>query len=257
MKTELSSNLEKERVDSALVSRGLVASRTLAVRLIDAGQVYVGTIQVVKPSLLVGKNDELFVQNGNMNRFVSRGGLKLLSALEYFGVDVGGSRCLDVGISTGGFSDCLLQRGANNIVGLDVGHDQLSPKLRDDSRLCLYEGVNARDLSHFSWLDPFDLIVVDVSFISLTKVLPEVLKFLKSSGSILCLIKPQFELGSASLNKKGVVRESENFGELRQRMTDLFLNSGLDVIGQFECPVRGGDGNKEFFIYAKKISNWV
>ncbi len=255
MRAELSNSSEKERVDSALVSRGLVVSRTLAVRLIEAGQVYVGTVQVVKPSLLVGKNDELFVEDGDTNRFVSRGGLKLLSALEFFAIGVESFRCLDVGISTGGFSDCLLQRGANEIVGLDVGHDQLSPKLRDDSRLYLYEGVNARNLSRLSWLDPFDLIVVDVSFISLTKVLPEVLKFLKASGSILCLVKPQFELGSAALNKKGVVRESENFGELRQKMVDSCLNLGLDAIGQFECPVRGGDGNREFFIYAKKISN--
>lgn len=255
MKAELSNSLEKERVDSALVSRGLVASRTLAARLIEAGQVFVGTVQVIKPSLLVTRGDQLFVENGEVNRFVSRGGLKLLSALEFFAIEVESFRCLDVGISTGGFSDCLLQHGASEIVGLDVGHDQLSPKLHDDSRLCVYEGVNARNLSNFTWLDPFDFIVVDVSFISLTKVLPEVLKFIKPSGGILCLIKPQFELGLASLNKKGVVRESENFGELRQKMVDSCLNLGLDVIGQFECPVRGGDGNREFFIYAKKTSN--
>jgi 23S rRNA (cytidine1920-2'-O)/16S rRNA (cytidine1409-2'-O)-methyltransferase len=249
MKVELN-NL---RVDVALVERGLARTRSLAVRLIDAGQVYLGNKQVAKPSMLVSPADELIVEDGEANRFVSRGGLKLLSALEYFGVDVDGWRCLDVGISTGGFSDCLLQRGASEVVGLDVGHDQLAPKLRDDSRLVVYEGVNARNLTSFAWLDPFDLIVVDVSFISLTKVLPEVVKFLRPrkdwAGQLLVLVKPQFELGGR------VVRTDEDFSPLMDNMISVFENLGLEVSGQFECPIRGGDGNKEFFIYAQKVTN--
>ncbi len=245
-------NSEKIRVDQALVSRGLVNSRTLAARLIEAGQVYSGSEKISKASQQVQADTPLWIEDGLANRYVSRAGLKLESALRFFEVDAADSRVLDVGISTGGFTDCVLQHGAATVVGIDVGHDQLAAKLKDDPRVTLYEGINARDLSKYTWLDPFDLIVIDVSFISLTKVLPEVVKFLTRNGKVLALLKPQFEVGRDILGKNGVVPSEFDFHPLRQKMKSHFESLGLEVRGESESPILGGDGNKEFFIYAVK-----
>ncbi len=240
------------RIDQALVLQGLVPSRTLASRMIEAGQVFVDSVKVAKSSLRVPPNAKISVAENDLDRFVSRGGLKLEAALSFFALDVKGKRCLDVGISTGGFTDCLLQRGAAEIVGIDVGHDQLAAQLRGESRLVVYEGVNARELSKFAWLQPFDLIVMDVSFISLTKVIPEVVKFLKVAGEIVVLLKPQFEVGREFLDKNGIVSDNFDFSRLGQQIALLMAELGIEVRGQISSPIRGGDGNKEFFIYGRK-----
>lgn len=264
MRADLNSN-NKIRLDQALVVLGLAASRNLALRMIESGQVTVqfgpqDPISITKPSYFVCIDDgltKIVVNEGEANKFVSRGGLKLESALKYFMIDCTNFRVLDVGISTGGFADCVLQRGAREVIGLDVGHNQLAAKLRNDARVLIHEGINARNLSSLNWLGKFDLIVVDVSFISLTKILPEVVRFLNDSGRLLTLVKPQFELGPEALNKKGIVREENRIVELKSMMISAFEGNELEIDGLHDCPVRGTDGNQEFFIlsYRRNTTN--
>ena len=259
MRVDLSSS-NKIRLDQALVALGLAASRNLALRLIESGQVSVQfglqePIRITKPSYFVSIDDgftKIIVNEGDANKFVSRGGLKLEAALKYFMLDCTNFRVLDVGISTGGFTDCVLQHGAREVVGLDVGHNQLAAKLRNDARVLIHEGINARNLSSLNWLGKFDLIVVDVSFISLTKILLEVVRFLNDSGHLLTLVKPQFELGPEALNKKGIVRDENRIVELKSKMISEFECNQLEIAGLHDCPVRGTDGNQEFFILSHR-----
>lgn len=250
-------DLLKIRLDQALVELGYVKSRTLAQRMIEAGQVFIQRSEtadkelVEKPSLMiphVSKLKSIFpklhIVEGEVDRFVSRGGLKMRAALDFFEIDPTGLRVLDVGISTGGFTDCLLQAGAAKVVGIDVGHNQTDASIKSHPKVELHEGLNARELSKQIELLPFDLIVIDVSFISLTKVVPEVVKFLKSQANILALVKPQFE--------QELEGHTINFENVKRKMYDLFEGIPLNVLGYFECPVKGSSGNQEFFIYAKK-----
>ncbi len=226
-------------------------------------------------------------------KYISRGGLKLEGALVITGIDVAGLRCLDIGQSTGGFTDCLLQRGAAEVLGVDVGHGQLHPSLRDDERVVCLEGINARSLNateliaaraRFVWdrgqfdaqseaeIDPqaefdadalpddgfnpvFDFLTGDLSFISLTLVLPAVVRLLKPGGDLLMLVKPQFELQPGQIGKGGIVREPALFAFVEKRLRDSCAALGLDVLAWLESPIEGGDGNREFFIHARKGYN--
>ncbi|MBX3678882.1 TlyA family RNA methyltransferase [Cognatazoarcus halotolerans] len=240
-----------------LVSRGLAPSRTAAQRMISAGRVRADGGQVTKASLEVADSAELEVVADDEDRFVSRGGLKLAGALTHTGLDVTGMRCLDVGQSTGGFSDCLLQAGAAEVIGIDVGHDQLHPRLRAEPRLRCLEGINARNLSAQDLgaalpKGGFELVTCDASFISLGLLMPRWPGLLSSSGRVLALVKPQFEVGPKGLGKGGIVRDERLFEAVRTNLCSAAESAGLDVLDYFDSPITGGDGNREFFIFAAR-----
>ncbi len=260
------------RADQLLVERGLAASRSQAQRLIAAG---VRWRRAPGPWKTVAKNGEevpgevgveLELLDTAESRYVSRGGLKLEGALRTVGLEVTGLRCLDVGQSTGGFTDCLLQRGAAHVTGVDVGHGQLHPRLRADSRVTCREGVNARNLdssylianNDHSTLDngqkdvEFDLITGDLSFISLTLVLPALVPLLRAGGHVLMLVKPQFELQPAQIGKGGLVKDEALFAVVEQRLRGACAALGLTVRDWFGSAIAGGDGNREFFVFARK-----
>jgi len=248
------------RADQLLVERGLAASRSQAVRLIAGGMRWrdAGTSDawrsVVKNRDEVPESAELELDDAAEARYVSRGGLKLEGALAVSGVDPAGKLCLDVGQSTGGFTDCLLQRGATKVVGVDVGHGQLHARLREDERVEAIEGVNARALSPDDLGNDgesqFDLVVGDLSFISLTLVLPAVVPFLAADGHLLMLVKPQFELQPGQVGKGGIVRDEALYAVVEKRLRDACEALGLRVLQWFDSPIAGGDGNREFFIHA-------
>lgn len=248
------------RADQLLVERGLAASRSQAVRLIAGGMRWrdAGTSDawrsVVKNKDEVPESAELELVDAAEARYVSRGGLKLEGALTVSGIDPAGKLCLDVGQSTGGFTDCLLQRGAVKVVGVDVGHGQLHAKLREDERVVPIEGVNARALSADDLGEEgesrFDLIVGDLSFISLTLVLPAVVEFLADDGRLLMLVKPQFELQPGQVGKGGIVRDDAMYAVVEKRLRDACEALELKVLQWFDSPIAGGDGNREFFIHA-------
>ncbi|MBB4223760.1 TlyA family RNA methyltransferase [Variovorax sp. 375MFSha3.1] len=250
------------RADQLLVERGLAASRSQAVRLIagglrwrDAGSGDAWR-DVVKNKDDVPESAELELLDAAEARYVSRGGLKLEGALAASGIDAAGKLCLDVGQSTGGFTDCLLQRGAARVVGVDVGHGQLHARLREDERVVAIEGVNARALSADDLGEEgesrFDLVVGDLSFISLTLVLPAVVEFLADEGRLLMLVKPQFELQPGQVGKGGIVRDESMYAVVEKRLRDACEALGLRVLQWFDSPIAGGDGNREFFIHAER-----
>lgn len=253
------------RADVLLVEKGYASSRNRAQELIASGRVYVfdksqplkKKTHVKKPSLQLTGTEEFEIEpDAQSSEFVSRGGLKMKGALSRVQLDITGLTVLDIGISTGGFTDCVLQLGAASVVGVDVGHDQLAPKLKKDSRVKLFEGVNARDLSKISLLQmnggrKFDLIVADVSFISLTLVLPEMITYLKESGSILALVKPQFEVGRENIGKNGIVKDASLYAGVETKIRRACEVAGLLVEDYFESSIEGTDGNREFFVYAK------
>ena len=241
------------RADVLLVERGLAPSRTAAQRLIAAGHVFAregkSRVALSKPSASVAEDIALEIEASDLDRFVSRGGLKIEGALKHVALDVKNFRCLDVGQSTGGFTDCLLQRGAAHVVGVDVGHDQLHAKIRNDARVTCIEGVNARTLQDIG--EPFDLIVADVSFISLTKVLPQWPSLLREGGRVLSLVKPQFEVGADNLARGGIVRDESLYAVVEKDIRKACADAGLSVIVYFDSSITGTDGNREFFVYAK------
>jgi 23S rRNA (cytidine1920-2'-O)/16S rRNA (cytidine1409-2'-O)-methyltransferase len=249
------------RADQLLVERGLAASRSQAVRLIagglrwrDAGVTTADWRVVVKNRDDIPESAELELSDAAEARYVSRGGLKLDGALDATGVAVRGRHCLDVGQSTGGFTDCLLQRGAAHVVGIDVGHGQLHDRIRADERVTAIEKVNARALTADDFVDvertDFDLIVGDLSFISQTLVLPAVVPFLAADGDLLILVKPQFELQPGRVGKGGIVRDDAMYPIVEQRLRDACAALGLRVVRWLDSPIEGGDGNREFFIHA-------
>lgn len=250
------------RIDVYMVERGLATSRNRAQELIASGRVSIvqaGKRQAVKkPSLQVDPSSavEIQIEVDKDGEFVSRGGLKMQGALKKTALEVRGFKVLDLGISTGGFADCLLQAGASRVIGVDVGHGQLASKLQNDSRVTLFEGVNARDLSSLDLItanngQKFDLIVADLSFISLTLVLPGLISYLKESAPLLSLVKPQFEVGREHLGKNGVVKDASLFAQVETKIRRACQAAGLIVEDYFESPIEGSDGNKEFFVYAK------
>jgi len=240
------------RADQLLVQQGLAPSRSAAQRLIEGGAVRWlardGWLVPKKAGEDLPEGCEIEITDDAELRFVSRGGLKLDGALAHCGIDVTGMTCLDVGQSTGGFTDVLLQRGALRVVGIDVGRGQLHPKLRNDPRVVAIEGVNARQLD--AGLLPvrrYDLVVGDLSFISQTLVLPALAPL---ASQLLMLVKPQFELQPADIGKGGLVRSPAAYARVEQRLRSACAACGLIVTAWFDSPIAGGDGNREFFIRA-------
>ena len=234
-----------ERADFVLVARGLCESREQAKRLIMAGEVMRGTERVAKPSTLIGSEEELTVLQ--RPRYVGRGGMKLEGALKAFEVDPEGWVCLDLGASTGGFTDCLLQHGAKRVHAVDVGTNQLAWKLRNDSRVEVKEQFNGRYLTESDLGERVDLVVMDLSFISLTKVLPAAMGVLQPSGEIICLIKPQFELSRDEVGKGGIVRDADlhekAVEKIRSYIREELQGEWVDCV---ESPITGMDGNLEY-----------
>ena len=242
------------RADLLLTVAGQAASRTAAQRLIAAGRVSWAGGLITKPATDFPENTLFTVAFDPDDCFVSRGGLKLAGALEKTGISVSNKICLDVGQSTGGFSDCLLQAGARHVVGVDVGHGQLHPKLINDSRITAIEGINCRalsaaDLGAACPTDGFDLIVGDVSFISMTLVLPQLPALLATNGDLLLLVKPQFEVGPSNIGKGGIVRDASLYEEVENKQRSCALSLNLKVSAWLDSPITGGDGNREFFIW--------
>lgn len=240
----------KERADALLVSRGLCDSREQAKRLILAGEVSTGTTVVAKPSTKLPSDAVLSIKE--KPKYVGRGGLKIEGALDTFHIDPTGMTCLDVGASTGGFTDCLLQYGATKVHAVDVGTNQLVWKLRNDPRVIVKEKFNARYMTPADIGDPIDLAVTDVSFISLTKILPSMFSCLKPDGQIVCLIKPQFELDREDISKGGIVRDPE----LHQRAVDKIHHFVTEELGHtwieyIDSPIKGTEGNREFLAWLR------
>jgi 23S rRNA (cytidine1920-2'-O)/16S rRNA (cytidine1409-2'-O)-methyltransferase len=242
-----------ERLDKRIMERGLAQSRERAQMLIGAGLVTVNGRIAEKPSERVEEEVEILV-TGEAMPYVGRGGLKLEAALKHFRVNVKDSLCLDVGASTGGFTDCLLQRGARRIVAIEVGHGQLAESIANDPRVELREGVNARYLSPEQFPDPFDIAVIDVSFISLTLVLPAVAPLLRPGGHIVALVKPEFEAGREAVGPRGIVRSPE----ARKAALQKVIRFGADELkleprGTVPSPDLGGGGNRETFVYFRVL----
>ncbi len=242
--------MPKERLDVLLVSRGLVESRQLAQRLILAGEIKVNGHPAGKPGVKVDIDSELEVKN--KPRYVSRGGLKLEGALKAFPVLADGKVCLDIGSSTGGFTDCLLQHGAVRVHAIDVGTNQLVWKLRNDPRVVVKEQFNARYMTPDDIGEPIDLIVSDVSFISLTKILPAAFPLLREDGDALVLIKPQFELQPEDIGHGGIVRDPKLHRKAIESIRTFITEElGRQWMGCEDSPITGTDGNREFLAWLK------
>jgi len=241
----------KVRLDKLLVERGITPTRERAKALIMSGAVLVGDNRVDKAGALIASDAAITVK-GNDNPYVSRGGLKLKGALSEFGISVRGRVAFDVGVSTGGFTDCLLQEGTRKVYAIDVGYGQLAWKLRQDDRVILFERTNIRYFSGDGIVDDIDIVTVDVSFISLKLVLPVVVNLINEGCAILALIKPQFEAGREEVGKKGVVRDPAVHAKVIDGIIALCEELNLAVQGVCESPITGPAGNKEFFIYAIK-----
>lgn len=243
--------MKKERLDKILLVRGLVQSRERAKAMIMTGNVLVNQQPVDKPGAMVTPDARIDIRGEDIP-YVSRGGLKLEAALKTFGIDVHDLECIDIGASTGGFTDCLLQSGARKVYAVDVGYGQLAWKLRQDSRVVVVERTNIRHLPEHAIPSPVDLATIDVSFISLKIVVPTVLKFLKNPATILALVKPQFEVGKGLVGKGGVVRNPEQHEMVIQELTDFFISLDLTFLGVIPSPVLGPKGNREFVMHLQQ-----
>jgi 23S rRNA (cytidine1920-2'-O)/16S rRNA (cytidine1409-2'-O)-methyltransferase len=256
----------KERLDKVLFSKGLVKSREMARALIMEGKVYVDGNKITKAGSPVDENSDISLQATDLP-YVSRGGLKLEAAIKYFNIEVKDKLIMDVGSSTGGFTDCLLQKGAKKAYCIDVGYGQLAWSLRKDPRVILLERTNIRYLREIlreqeargkeqEYGDladsKIDIATIDVSFISLTKVVPEVIKCLNDEGEVLALVKPQFEVGKGEVGKGGIVREEEKRLKAVKYVEEELKKCGLKSHGVFQSPVSGQKGNVEYFLYMKK-----
>ena len=241
----------KDRLDKVIVDRGMVKSRERAKALIMAGNVLIDGLKVTKAGMLVSPDADILLKEDDIP-FVSRDGLNMTAALDTFGVDPSGKTVMDIGCSTGGFTDCLLKRGAHKVYAVDVGYGQLDWSLRQDPRVILHEKTNIRHLKRERIPDMIDLIVIDVSFISLTQVLPKVHEFLHSGGDVIALVKPQFEVGREMVEKGGIVRdEAKRLGAV-QKICEFAGASGLSVIGTCDSPISGQKGNREYFIHLRR-----
>ncbi|MDT7542829.1 MAG: rRNA (cytidine1920-2-O)/16S rRNA (cytidine1409-2-O)-methyltransferase [Acidobacteriota bacterium] len=247
--------MKRDRIDKLLVERGLAPSRTRAQALVMAGLVLVGDQRVEKSSETFATDAQVRVRGADdpASRYVGRGGLKLEAALDAFKIDVTDFVCLDVGASTGGFTDCLLQRGARRVVSVDVGHNQLDYRLRSDSRVEVREGVNARHLEREDFAERFDLAVMDVSFISATKVLPAIVPLIKETGRAVVLIKPQFEVGKGEVGKGGIVRDAAQHARVVAEVNNAARELRLKVCGVIDSPILGAEGNREFLALYERV----
>ena len=244
--------MKKHRADQLLVSRGLAESRTRAQALIMAGAVFSGERKLAKPGDMLAEDAPLEVR-GKDHPWVSRGGIKLDHGLTHFGFEVTGTVALDVGSSTGGFTDVLLSRGAAKVYAVDVGTNQLAWKLRQDPRVAVLEQTNARHLTVEQIPEPVDIVVCDASFISLAKVLEAPLKLARPGAKLVALIKPQFEAGREEVGKGGVVRDSAVHERVRAEAAEWVRSQGWEVLGITPSPITGPEGNVEFLLGASKI----
>ncbi len=240
----------KRRLDLLLLERGLVDSPEKARAVVMAGSVLVDDRPAVKPGSLVDEGVSLRLLAGP--RYASRGGDKLEHALDVFGINVAGAVAADIGASTGGFTDCLLQRGASRVYAIDVGRGQLDMRLRREPRVVVMEGVNARYLEALP--EPVDLVTVDVAFISLRQVLPAVRRLLRPEGSIVALLKPQFEAARREVDKGGVIRDPQMHAKLIGRFAAWCVKSGFRVLGLTASPLLGPAGNREFFFHLREAA---
>ncbi len=240
--------MARKRLDLRLLEDGLVESRERARGLILAGQVRVDGQRVDKSGTLIGPGAAVTIE-GPKHPFVGRGGVKLRAALDVFGISVQDRVCIDVGVGTGGFTDCLLQARAARVVALDVGYGHLHQGLRNDPRVVVLERVNVRHLTPSQLPELPDLVVIDVAFISLTLVFPAIVAFLPPSGEIVALIKPQFEVGKGEVGRGGVVRDPAKHGAAIRRVVSAACLLGLEVKGLCASPIVGAKGNREFFVH--------
>lgn len=242
---------EKTRLDTAAFERGLAPSREKAHALIMAGQVYLNGNKATKAGLSVKDNDIIEIK-GNLNPFVSRGGLKLQKALESFEIALNGCICLDIGASTGGFTDCMLTRGAKKVYAVDVGYGQFAWKLRTDARVVNLERTNFRYVDKKQIPELIDFAGIDVSFISLRLILPALFPLLKDDAHAVCLIKPQFEAGKEKIGKKGVIRDRDVHVEVVKEVCSFALENGFGILNLDYSPVKGPEGNIEYLIHLVK-----
>jgi 23S rRNA (cytidine1920-2'-O)/16S rRNA (cytidine1409-2'-O)-methyltransferase len=245
---------KKERIDILLVDYGLAKSRERGKSLIMAGKVLVDNKPISKPGMMVSLESKIRLKGEDIP-YVSRGGLKLEKALTAFKLDIKGCDCLDIGSSTGGFTDCLLQKGAKRVFAVDVGYGQLAWKLRKDPKVIVFERTNIRNMPFEKLPCPVDLVTIDVSFISLKIVIPSVLKFTRKNAIMLPLIKPQFEIGKGKVGKGGIIKDSAAHDAMNKDLTLFFNNIGLQRMDIIESPILGAKGNKEFFMALKKLEN--
>lgn len=242
---------EKKRLDVLLTERGLQESRQRAQAVIMSGEVFVNGQRVDKPGTAVAEDAQIEVRGGTL-AYVSRGGLKLEKAMAAFPIDLNGAVCADIGASTGGFTDCMLQNGAEKVYAVDVGYGQLAWNLRNDPRVVNLERTNARYLTREQISEEVQFFSVDVSFISLTLILPPVRELLAPGGQAVCLIKPQFEAGREKVGKKGVVRDRAVHEEVIEKIRCFALENGYSVLGLTYSPVKGPEGNIEYLIYLER-----
>ncbi len=246
----------KKRIDVLLFEKGLAPSREKAKTMIMAGTVYVNNQKFDKPGDTVDEDAQIEVR-GSTLKYVSRGGLKLEKAMQLFPITLDGKVCMDVGASTGGFTDCMLQNGASRVYSVDVGYGQLAWQLRQDPRVVNLERTNARYLTKEQVSEEIEFFSVDVSFISLKIILPAVRPLLKDGGEAVCLIKPQFEAGREKVGKKGVVRDKKVHEEVVKTICDFALENGYSVLGLTFSPVKGPEGNIEYLVYLRKSDETV
>jgi 23S rRNA (cytidine1920-2'-O)/16S rRNA (cytidine1409-2'-O)-methyltransferase len=244
----------KKRLDVYLVDEGLCQSREMAKSLIMEGKVYVNNQKSDKAGTSVSEKDTVELR-GETLKYVSRGGLKLEKAMQVFGIALNGRVCMDIGASTGGFTDCMLQNGAEKVFSVDVGYGQLAWKLRNDERVVNMERTNIRFVTEENIGQPLDFVSIDVAFISLKLVLPVAYKLMREGAEMVALIKPQFEAGRDKVGKKGVVRDIEVHKEVVKTITDFSQDCGFEVCGIDFSPIRGPEGNIEYLMYAKKSAS--
>ena len=241
-----------KRLDVALVELNLAPSRTKAQQMIEAGEVEVGGVAVLQASRMVDPSDVRVRADSQTLKYVSRGGLKLEGALRRLQIQPSEWMCLDIGLSTGGFADCLLQMGASKVVGVDVGKGQLHDRLARDPRVISYDKINARELPSEIVPVSLDLCVVDVSFISLTQIILRLKEVLPAKCKLLALVKPQFEVGASGLDKNGIVRDPNLFIDVQTKIATALEKNGFSVHDYFPCELKGQDGNQEFFVFATR-----
>lgn len=245
---------EKKRLDTLVYELGFAQSREKAKALIMSGNVYVDNQKSDKPGTSYNDNVKIEVRGKTMP-YVSRGGLKLNKAIESFDISLKDKVCMDIGASTGGFTDCMLHHGAKKVYAIDVGYGQLDWKLRTDNRVVNLERTNVRYITEKEIPEKIDFFSVDVSFISLCLVLPVARKFMKSNSKAVCLIKPQFEAGREKVGKKGVVRDFKVHIEVINKIEEFVLNNGFNILGFDYSPVKGPEGNIEYLVYLEKSEN--
>ena len=238
------------RIDVYLVEKGFVKSRERAKSLIKSGQIKVNDNVVSKPSYEVADDVKIEI-TGEQLRYVGRGGLKLEKAIEAFNIQLNGRVCIDIGASTGGFTDCMLQNGAAYVFAVDVGHDQLDEKLQNDNRVCNMERTNIRDLSMQDFVPSPNFIATDVSFVSLKQILPKIKELLPEDGEAVVLIKPQFEAGKSAIGKNGIVKDRKVHEKVLNDIISFCFSENLEVVNLTHSPISGGDGNIEYLAHIK------